>query len=266
MYRIIKADMYRILRGKALYITLAFFVLNIFVNTMLGGGVIGVQVSTQSEVESEMLEEPAADEVVTGSEMPFRVMRSAHEIFYFLLPLLVCLVSADLSNGCVKNTLSAGVSRSKLYFAKLILHTLFCIAGLTLSVVLSIGFGTLYNGFGSGIDFMGILQIFFAQLLYLVAAGSVGIALAFSVKKTARLNASYLAFFLLPQVAVMILVMTFPALSNIVYMELGQGIGLLVDIAEFDQALMTRVILIGITYIVGSIALGITIFKKSEVK
>ena len=270
MSRIIKADMYRILRGKAFYITCAIFVMMVFMSTIVGSdGVIGLSISSEkenAEVERSTAEGEMSGEVLTGSTMPFHAMQSTGDMIYFLLPFLVCLVAVDFSRGCIKNVLSAGVSRMKFYFAKLILHSTFCAGGLLLIVLLSMGLGTIYNGFGSSFDMGKLLQVFALQLLYLIAIGNIGIALAFILQKTSRVNVAYLATFILPQFVLMLIMINFPQLPDITYMELSQGINKLVNAAQFDGSMLGKVVIVGTIYIAVSLGLGISIFQKSEIK
>ena len=119
MINLMKADIYRIFRGKGLYITIGFMLLLWFLQSFGMMESIGIS--------SESMESP--DVIVsklTGSAVPLIMMRANDNLLYILLPIIIFIASVDFSSGTVKNILINGISRTKYYFSKLILAMLFC--------------------------------------------------------------------------------------------------------------------------------------------
>ncbi len=263
MLNIIRADIYRLIRGKCIYITFIFFLVFISLQTALPGE-ITIGVSTD-----ELKEAINIPGKINGQLAPFTIMSFSENIIFFMLAIIFVLTATDFSSGAVKNILSNGVSRIKLYASKLILASLFCIIMFTGGIITSVMVATIMNGFGGTITgeyLFHVWQPFALQLLILIASVSVGMAIIFITKKGSALNALYIAFFLVPTMIILLLMNIAPILENLMKYDLIINLKILPNIAAMANADIIRALLVGIVYITASTGLGMMIFKKSEIK
>lgn len=262
MINLIKADIYRIVRGKGIYITgailLVLFVLQAF-------GEIGSIGISSDDMEGAT----AIVKGLTGREAPLNVMRANDNLLYFLLPIIIFIASVDFSSGTAKNVLSNGISRTKYYFAKLILSMLFCTVILISSVIIPTTIVTIMNGFGGAFDWeyiSQVLNVFALQLLLLFAVTSVGIFFTFTTRRTAVLNGLYLAFCLVPAIVILMLYGFSEKFSKLLEYEMVMNIrrSAYVNIMAGDEIVKT--IIVGLVFLTVSLVCGLALFKKCDIK
>ena len=118
---LIRADLYAVLRGKAIYITFGIMLLlNILV--------IGTR--SVAGVNLEGLEVMALDipEFTFDGLGSFALLYTRMDNnVYFLLPLILAGSAQIFKFGTVKNDLTCGISRTKLYLSKLLISIGLCI-------------------------------------------------------------------------------------------------------------------------------------------
>ena len=262
MTNLIKADLYRILRSKGIYITttilLVLFVLQAF-------GEIGSIGISSDEMEG-------ATEIVkglTGRTAPLNVMRANDNLIYFLLPIIIFISSVDFSSGTAKNVLSTGVSRTKYYFSKLILSMLFCALILISSIVIPTTIVTFMNGFGGEFDWeyiSEILNVFALQLLLLFAVTSVGNFIVFTTKRTAIVNGLYIAFCLVPAILILMLYSFSEKFYKLLEYEMIMNIRTSAYVNIMAGEEIIKIIAVGFVYLIVSLVCGLVLFKKSDIK
>ena len=272
MLNIIRADLYRILRGKGFYIT-AFLLILYIVLQVAANSTGGVMVTSSSMVAYTdadgtvhySYEQP----IFTGSLAPIKMIENADVMLYFLLPFIIFIAAADFSTDAVKNVLSNGMSRIKYYLSKLILSCIFCFLVLITQVIVSMITGTILRGFGGdfNIEFIGqILRPFSAQLVMFIAVTCIGIFLVFATKRTAAVNGAYIAFCMLPLLIMLILYQFNDKLEFLMDYDIVMNIRLLAGIDTAASGDIVRAFAIGGFYILASTIGGIMLFKRSEVK
>ena len=281
MMNIIRADIYRIIRGKGIYITLAallaMIVLQIVGGTNMNAGfqvntldafdidlehISFEELSTQTFDISELLHHP------TGREAPFQVMQSTSNILFILLPLLVFIGVADFYSGSARNTLAGGVSRGKYFSSKLILSCIFCVLLLAIYVIFSIIVATVCNGFGGAFDgeyVIDVVKIFLPQLLLCLAGACVGNFFVFLFRSHA-VTGIFIAFLLVPSLLILVLSFISSWFERLFDYELTASIGALTQINTMSTGEITKTLLVGVGYIILAIAGGFAIFKKAEIK
>lgn len=261
MLNIIKADLYRIFKGKGIYITLTlFFALVIFQVAAGSMGKIGVNIDTSQRLEFLKL---------TGETAAFATMSGVDNYLYFMLALIIFIAATDFSSGAIKNVLSNGTSRIQLYFSKLILSFIFAFILLLLNVILSIITATIINGFGGSFNVEFVLNItkaFLPQLFLVFAVVSVGIFLVFATKKTAIVIGSYIGFCMIPMILILTLFLLTPDALKILDYELIGNMRQFGNIAEITTDETIRAYILATVYIIASTAAGLMIFKRSEIK
>ncbi len=267
MLNIMRADLYRILRGKALYITGAIFLIMIVLLSMGYAGTVGVNVEVNTEA-SNPAEALATAAKLTGSEAPFFLMGTSDNVVYFMLAIIFCIAGSDFSAGCIKNVLSQGVSKTKLYLSKMFLAFIFTAIAFLLYVFLPMLINTIQNGFGSpGEDYLqNLLAAVGLQMFLMLAVTAVGIFLVFATQKTGAIIGGYIAFCMAPMLLIMLLSLINSWFEKLAQYELTSNIRLLANISMLSSTDITRIVLLGITYLAVSIAAGLSLFRKSEIR
>lgn len=279
MMNIIRADIYRIVRGKGIYITLAAFlamiILQVVGGTNMNAGVNIVSLEDMNlenlsieELRSQTFDISELFSPPSGREAPSQVMAATSNILYILLPLLVFVGVADFSSGGARNTLACGVSRRKYFCSKLILSCFFCVLLLILYVLFSVIAATLFNGFGgefTGEYVLDTVKIFLPQLLLCLAGACVGVFFVF-LFRSAAVTGIYIAFLLVPSILILLLTLMSSRFEALYDYELTSSIGALTQISTMSTGEITKTLLVGVGYIVLAIVGGFAIFRKAEIK
>jgi ABC-type transport system involved in multi-copper enzyme maturation permease subunit len=270
MLNIIKADLYRILRGKGFYITIILLLAFIILQTSASSvGTIGVYMTYEEDMDTGTIISEDGGKLFTGMSATFEMMSVTDTLLFFILPFIIFIGSADFSAGTAKNVLANGMPRIKYYLSKLILSCIFCIAVLSLNVILPVVVGTIKNGFGGTLDigYVGKLaRPFLSQLFICIAVTCVGVFFVFATKRTAAVNGAYIAFYFVPILTLFTIVQFNSNLEFLYNYDISLNIRKLILIDLLDSADIIRAFAIGAFYIIASTIGGILLFKKSEVK
>jgi ABC-type transport system involved in multi-copper enzyme maturation permease subunit len=273
---IIKADLYRIFRGKTIYITLVILLALLVLQVLYGadGLIFGVMVYTE---DASIIDADGAlneiissnNQIMTGNHVPFSFAAVTDNLIYFMLPFIAIIAAADFSNGAVKNLISSGISRNKYFFAKFILLALFCVILMVIYVILPIILGTVINGFDGefNIEFIkDVAKIYLPQFFLVFAFVCIGLFISFTFKSVAALNTIYIMFSLLPTIVLAILVEfndKFFELMNYIPVFAIKSFAIPGSIATSD---FVKMMITGCVYIVVCTVGGILLFRKAEIK
>ena len=137
MMNIIRADLYAILRGKALYITLGLL---LAIHFLIFGLLARVETMTGEIAEPHMFSGVSS---VTVLHSQFNILP------FFMLSLLLVVAAPIFDNGTIKNDLAWGINRTKLCFSKLTLAICLCIALVMFYFATGMAVATLLNGIGA---------------------------------------------------------------------------------------------------------------------
>jgi ABC-2 type transport system permease protein len=275
MRNIIRADLYRVFRGKGVYITLVIF-LGVIALQVVSGGVVNTGVSYDNyEAVNTAEDEFDLDAILaemfrkpTGAEAPFKAMSATDSLLYILLPLLVFIIVADFTSGAAKNTLIHGVTRGKYYASKLLLSSMTCVALLVMYIVLSILAATLVSGFGGTFDsefIWSVGRVMLVQACLCLAMTCVGTFFAFLIRSSAVIGI-YIAFLLGFQVLIFTLTFVDDWFMNLFDYELTWNLGKAAHIDTLASPEVTQMLLVGAVYMIVSIIGGYVLFRKAEVK
>ena len=270
MLNIIRADLYRIFRGKGVYITLILLLALLVMHGVTGiaGGIIIETATVAIDSEGNIIHTNIPPKF-TGSTAPFMMMINTDNLFYFFLPFIIFIAAADFSTDAVKNVLSNGMSRIKYYSAKLILCCVFCIIVISLNIIVPIITATIVRGFGGdfNMDFIGrVLRPFSAQLFMCLAVTCIGVFFVFATKRTAAVIGAYIAFFFLPLLLTAIVSTINDNLMFLFHYEIVMNIKLLATIDAAATGDIIRAFIIGGFYMLASTVGGIFLFKRSEIR
>jgi len=276
-----RADIYRIFNGKAIYVTFAimmlFTILVVFVfRTAPQTGVIITDEPAAETLETtgDVLETigeallPDRADTMNGAVAARIVILSIDNLSFFFL-VLICIIAMDMfTTGAIKNELSSGMNRTKLYLAKFALSSAFCIGFMFLYLLASTVLASLIDGVGYWGD--GLLTYVFvsfsAQMLLVLALNSVGMFLGFVTRKEGAVIGLFLAVMYAPTTIAGLLSIAFPYAMDILNYDLFSQFGFLSQAMSISGAELARSISICMIFILVPTIVGITIFRRTEIK
>lgn len=276
MFNIIKSDLYRIKRGKMIYIVfIVLILLSIFSAVGMSAGHMGLSNSYQDIENEEFLQQISKAKSISD----FRdIMKSSGEfeldkevigqnvnLYYMFIIIVVIVLTTDFSTKSIKNTLSSAISRKRYYLSKVLL-----IIGLSTVVVLFNNYFFYFlnltiNGSKFASSLIEITKITFLQLPLIYGIISLLICIAFVFQKTSVFNTISIPFIMVIQLIVMGITNLFKLQADWFYhYEFQFALNNLVNNPTGEY--MLQCILLGIGYIVFFNLIGYYVFKKSEVK
>ena len=268
MMNLIRADVYKIVRGKALYITFAVLLVMIILNVTTGAAMITIVAEdggVMAPLGIEIYGEP------DGFAGAIIAIFSSMEQLVFVLLSFVMLVSIPIfSSGTVKNDIVRGVSRTKLYLSKLIICGALCV--LMYLIYLGVGMLTyvMANGLGSPVPagfWTTLIQAAGAQLFILLAISCVGLFLVFTTKRNGMVIGIYMAFFLLPTMLLNLLSLFNADLAlALVNLDMTTSVSRMGFFSQLETREILTVLGVGAGYILVSTILGLSFFRKAEIK
>ncbi len=279
MLNIIKSDLYRIFRGKSIYVAIIIILILASVSCFaMSPGHIGIASSSIEETDydnEELLEKVyETDSIMETREImkeygSFPLDKSQlganANLYYFFIIVVVIVLVTDLSNSTAKNTLSSAISRKKYYFSKLIT----CL-GLGTVLILINNYGSyvinlIMNGkeFSAGI--LEITKLTILQLPILYAIISMLVCIGFCFRKTGTFNSITIPLIMVVQLVIMGVATLFHLDSaNILNYEFQYIIGNLV--ANPSNTYILKTLVLAIFYIIAFNVIGYSVFRKTEIK
>ncbi len=279
MLNLIKADFYRILRGKAIYICMLFILLSGFVSALtISPGHVGLSVSSST---SDIMNDPEFFEKLqkANSITALRdVMKSQGEfkldreilgqnvnLYYVFIAITVVTLCVDFSNRTVKNTLSSSISRKKYYLSKVI--TIFTLS--TFILVFNNLSAYLINYFMNGIGYTSslkeILELTIIQMPLIYGIISLLIAFAFVFGKTSVFNTIAIPFIMVVQLIGLGIINLFRIKADWFYnYEIQFALAKLAN--NPSSGFIIKCVCLGFIYIVLFNSVGYLVFKNKEIK
>ena len=279
MINIIKSDLYRVFRGKAIYVAIIIILLLASVSCFsMSPGHIGITTSSDEQPlvkDEELLEKVyETDSILETRELMKEYgaypldksqLGANANLYYFFIIVVVIVLVTDLSNSTAKNTLSSAISRKKYYLSKLIT----CI-GLGTFLVLINNYGSyiinlIMNGkeFSAGI--LEITKLTILQLPILYGIISMLVCIGFCFRKTGTFNSITIPLIMVIQLIIMgIATLLHLNANNILNYEFQYIIGNL--ISNPSNAYILKTLVLAIFYIVIFNIIGYRIFRKTEIK
>jgi len=237
----IRADIYKLLRGKGLYITLLVVIIGAYITI---SGYTGINSVSRLHLDTEVL--------------PF-----------FLIAIITIIIMPMFTNGTVKNTLAWGMPRAKLYFSKLLLCFILCVLITALFMGSGLLISTVINGWGGetpGNFFINMLKTTAAQLLFLLAYTAIGVFLAFTIKKSiALISILFTIAFAHVVVRVIADILSINP-EPLMRFEIIRSIRTLSQVTQLEAFDVHILFAVGVMYIIVSTVAGIILFNKAEIK
>lgn len=280
MINMIKADLYRVFRGKGIYLAILLAVImassSIYV---MQPGYIGLTssdtISGDSMVDDETgLELSATNSIsktrkilkeTSGYPLDSAIIGTNVNLYYMFIIIVVGVLVTDLSHSTAKNTLSSAISKKKYYLSKLFTCCLLCIGLVLLNNYGTYIFNRLINGakFSSGIE--KITKYTLVQLPIMCGIISLLVCMAFLLRKTAAFNAVSIPFVMAAQIVIIGVSALFSIKSKHI-MEYEYQFMLSNLVTDTSFSYIMKSITLAIIYIVVFNILGYNVFRKSEIK
>lgn len=283
MLNIIKSDLYRIFKGKAIYIVIILMLVMATLSIFgMSPGYIGTttvkeddepnQEMSQEDIEimSQLQETNSLTEMrkIIKGHFPFeldkKIVGANSNLYYLFIAIVFVVICVDLANSTAKNTLSSAISRKKYYLSKLITILLLGTA-LTLFNDYYIYFMNIaINGKPFSSDFADFSKCVLTQ--YPIILGMLGIlvGLAFVTRKKSIFNTISIALLIITQLILMGIITLFRIEPTILKWELQNILESLVQNPANEYIIKTSIL--GLAYFVGANLIGYYSFKKSEIK
>ena len=215
MINMIKADFYRLIRSKGIYIAILILLLIIGMDIYtVQPGNVGLKVDTEvdTDFENEMsnmtYEEISALTISEFREIMLRtkgyaldrdILACNMNLYYIFIFVAVIVIAAEFSGSTVKNTLSSAINRSRYFLSKVVFVNLCCVGLFFLNTYIMYFANILFNNRDLASDFDVITQVTLLQLPPILALTSILAGLAFILKKTAAFNTFVIPFILIFQ-------------------------------------------------------------------
>lgn len=284
MINMIKADIYRIFRGKgiyiALFIMLAMIAMSIYnvspgaVGQMEVGDVSTAQYSGGAEVLGNMTYEQMQDMSmkeyreamlkVKGYELDKDILAANMNLYYIFIFIVALIITVDFSGGCVKNTLSSAISRKRYFLSKSVL--IFGLGTLVffLNTYLVYFSNIIFNSKNLSSSLWEVTKVTLIQLPPAFALMSLLMGIAFLTKKTAVYNMITIPFIMVFQLLFAFAVGTLGLDKKYINYELQIMFGKLA--ADPSKSYMINSYLVCVVIIIAFVLLGWLAFRKTEIK
>lgn len=279
MFNIIKSDLYRLFKGKAIYITVLIMAVMLGLDIYeLQPGYVGVtgggleqmyeedpeEMTDMRDMDVQSLAEARKMYKQYPYELDKAILGTNANLYYLFIILIAVIISADFSKRTVKNTIASAVSRRKYYFSKLIC----CILTCTMLVLLNNYGMYIVNRLVNGEDFSSslaaITKVTFYQLPIMYGIISLLVCISVVVKKGSAFNAISIPLLIVAQLLLSLFVKIFKIKGGIFNYEYQTVLGKLAGSPENNYII--KCVMLGIIYIVIFNIIGYYSFKKAEIK
>jgi hypothetical protein len=238
MLNIIRADIHRLRHGKAVPLAFLILMLGVFAGSM-----------------------------ISDAPAPLIVTVEFVLVMPFILALVYAVCAPDFNHSAIKNSVAAGISRGKIYAARLTLSTLLCellfLCAIAVSFLAKLVFPTPVGVAAAGSTLE--ITIAVASLCFMVfAMVACGCAIAFITRRGAILNVVFLGLFIGVQIVVSLLAGS-AALEQSMSYEFMYNTATLGHI-QVPTSEIIRALAVGAVYLVVGTVLGVLLFRRAELK
>lgn len=277
MINIIKSDLYRILKGKAIYIVLTIITILIMVSVVgLSAGTIGLSFDTGSDTSDVGLATEVNNAKTLGEyrriiknsgafALDKEIIGTNTNLYYFFIVITVIVLAADFSVKSIKNTISSAISRKEYYFSKLLL-----VLGLSTFLVLFNNYGAyllnlIINGKAFSTPLLEFTKLTIMQLPLLYGIISLLVCLAFVFKKVSLFNSISIPLIVIVQI-IMISVTNLFKLNATWINDYEIQTALMKLVNNPTNKYVVSCAILGVMYIIIFNIIGYYSFKKAEIK
>lgn len=275
MTNMIRADFYRILRGKAIYFAVALMFLMIGMSIYgVSAGSIGINISSgmADGLETGSYEQTRALSMseyreyqlnAAGHPLDREILATNINLHYVFIFVAVIALTADFSSGAVKNTLSSAIARNKYFLSKLAFVNLCCTALFFLNTYVTHFATILFNTGKFASDIGTITKVSLLQLPAILALVSILTGIGFVVKRTAVFNTVTIPFIIIAQLTLRFFAWFFELKESFLQYELEIMLNRLAGDPSGSYLLHSYLVCAAV--IVACNSLGYLFFQKAEI-
>ena len=195
------------------------------------------------------------------------MMKVNGNLYYVLIFVVFAVICVDLANHIAKNVISTDVSRTTYYFAKLLLTWGLGIAIIAISTYLGYFGNIIFNAPSHYSSFLDITIIMLRQLPIFCGIMSVLVMIAAITQKTSRYNAIAIVLVMVSQMLLMTIITVFNIDGSIIMQfEFETILRDMAVIGQIEIKTLLTGILTGIGLIIASSMIGVTYFKRYNIK
>ena len=277
MLRIMLADLYRALQGKLFWLTALILAIIAALSVFVFGiapAVVHVEYTeevlrTDSYVVTESEPLGLSDFELNAAEAVTISAGGMNNLAYVVLAIAAVIALTPFDAGAIKNELSVGASRSKLYFSKWLLSALISFVFMLLHTLYFFIFGLIGGGLGewSGEFITNFAWGFAAQIIFILGYLSVAMLFIFGVRKEGVSIYGFIGFVLVPAMTGALLSLAWPGMiDTFAIFELSLLMQTFADHSAMYTYQIVRGIAVGTAYILLPTALGLALFRKADIK
>lgn len=281
MINMMKADLFRIIRSKSIYVIFAIMLTMAIISAVIKmPGTIATANSDSMEEINEIADEENAnslDAVLSKldskrsdeqkKEFSLKVIGSNMNLYYFIVFIVYGVLAADISNKTIKNTLSSISDKRKYFLSKLI----FILSAATLLIFLNTlffyGINMIVNGEKYSVSLLRMLEATLLQLPILLGLTAFLTLIVYIFKSGAWYNSIALLGIILFQTILSLINSLLKCSAITTYLKKYEAQVALYKLAVHPETFHTIVcIIMGIVMFLASVIASYYIFKKSEIK
>jgi len=269
MMNIIRADFYRITRGKTLFITFAIVALisaAFIVAFAIANSEMPLMEGSLMHVDAEAGVQTL---VLNGMNAIAALFALSSINIMFIIPLFTVVAGHVFQDGTAKNEVTWGTSRTKIYLARMIIVAILCVLVLAIFVGVGATIATILRGFGDTPDgwFLShFLAPFAAQSFMFIAAGLFGIFLVFMIKGSFVVVEIFGFSMFGAGMLTMLFAFSGTDTSFALRIDMLHQIALLSNIANMETGDILAALGLGAAWLIIPAAIGIFRFRTAEIK
>ncbi len=268
-----KADLFRIFKGKAIFITLILFLVMTFSSVyMLSPGHIGFSMGSASMSEEEIAVYGQLNNIFELREyqlkhQAFDLDRACigqnNNLYYFFIVIVILVLCTDFSNKTIKNAISTSTSRKQYFLSKTLLIFFLCTGLILLSNYGTHVMNLLINGKKFTTSLYTITKLTIYQLPLLYGIISLLCCMGFIIRRLSLFNGISIPFLMVFQLMLMS-ICAITGNNHIMNYEFQTALDFLVN--HPTNKFILECVLLGCSYIVLFNALGYYSLKKADIK
>ena len=281
MINMMKADLFRIIRSKSIYVIFAIMLTMAIISAVIKmPGTIATANSDSMEEINEIADEEntnSLDAVLSKldskrsdeqkKEFSLKVIGSNMNLYYFIVFIVYGVLAADISNKTIKNTLSSISDKRKYFLSKLI----FILSAATLLIFLNTlffyGINMIVNGEKYSVSLLRMLEATLLQLPILLGLTAFLTLIVYIFKSGAWYNSIALLGIILFQTILSLSNSLLKCSAITTYLKKYEAQVALYKLAVHPETFHTIVcVIMGIGMFLASVIASYYIFKKSEIK
>ena len=280
MLNIIKSDLFRVVKGKGIYIAIFMMIFMITMSIIgMSPGYIGissniVETSNESTKTEEMeeriynaktlKEERQIIKEYGGFELDKQIIGANCNLYYIFIVIVFVVICVDLSDSTAKNTLSSAISRKKYYLSKLVTSLLLGTIIILLNNYCMYFLNIIINGKEFSSNFMEFTKLTVIQFPILYGIISILVCISFTSKKKSLYNGISIPLLMIVQLILLGMISLLKIDPSIMEFEVQNILSNIV--INQESKYIIRAFIMGTIYTLGFNIIGYYLFKKTEIK